>query len=174
MTDYSPTSTSDNPLNPDATPVIDTWGPNFISGYWSLEDWVTWHQAMTQTYGLQYANSKFVPAWVRQSWGSAPVNELQHDNFARQYFQQNGLQGIIDPTLSGSLNDFLSGVQNLGLSLPKAGSQLGWLIPLAGVVVGWLLIKDVTSDPIGSAKRAASGAASVAKKAAKGAALLAA
>lgn len=48
-------------INADVTPLYDSWG---TADYWGCTEWINWHKAMVQKYGLQVANDKFVNAWL--------------------------------------------------------------------------------------------------------------
>jgi len=140
---------SDDPRNADAEPQYDSWGPN-LGGYWSLDDWITWHNANVTAYGLAFANQKFIAAWNDNSWGSAPDNELQYSSSARNYFQNVGLLGSLGWTWTSVINDAGQGLANAAAGLPAAGKTTSWLLPLAAVAA--LIV--LTRDPFASGRAA--------------------
>lgn len=133
-------SSLSNPSDPNATPSYDGWGPDFM-GYWSLTDWMTWHQALVAADGPMQANQIFATAWNQQSLGAAPLNELEQNATARAYFHSTGLDQIISPTLGGALTDFTSAISRMTQGLPAAANTLGAIIPIAliGIALLYLL-----------------------------------
>lgn len=94
---YVATDPAHDPTNPDAQPALDGWG---WGEYWDIQDWMHWHQAMVQKYGLRAANETFIAYWREQGLGAAPLNDRSFDETFRQYARANGF-----------LNDLYSGVE---------------------------------------------------------------
>lgn len=158
MSNYQPTGASDDPTNPDASPVIDTWGPNFISGYWSLSDWITWYSALQSAYGQTYAQQQFANQWNTQTAGAAPANDLVSDESARQFFNSNGLSALIPPSLGGILTDVLNTGQILSNASTTAAKAASWVLPLAGIALIYFAVQSLGKDPGGQAKKFAGAA----------------
>ncbi len=145
------TATSD-PTLASSTPSYDQWGPDF-RGYWNLNDWITWHQALVQAYGQAGANQKFVAAWNMNGYGSGPVDELEFNESARQYFIATGLGDAIDPSIFGLATDFFSGAAKISTGASKAAQTLNWVLPLAGAALLYFAVQSLGKDPGGQAKK---------------------
>ncbi len=145
------TSASD-PTMASAVPAYDRFGPDF-GGYWSLNDWITWHQALVSTYGQATANQKFVAAWDLNTFASAPLNELETNEAARQYFISTGLGDSIDPSIFGLATDFFSGATKITAGANKAASAISWIFPIAGVALLYFAVQSLGKDPGGQAKK---------------------
>lgn len=128
-----------DPTNPNSTPAYDEWGPDF-RGYWSLADWITWHQALTNIVGLTQANQTFLAAWNNQSSFAQPVNDLETDVNSRAYFQSVGLLTSMN-SLKGAATDLATAAENFAAGLPGLSGTSGWILPAAVVLIGliWLL-----------------------------------
>lgn len=132
--------TTSDPTNADSVPTFDEWGPDF-RGYWSANDWIVWHQALTAKYGAAVANQTFASQWNQQGFGAAPLNEQTNDPQVRAYFAQTGLANLIPSSLGGGVTDLATAFTNLTRNLPSTASALGWLVPAIAIGIGvlWLL-----------------------------------
>lgn len=157
-----------SPVNADATPVFDTWGPNFLSGYWSLQDWITWHQANVAEYGQGVANSKFVAAWNQNSFGASPVNELEFDTSARQYLAAAGALQQIPASLFGTLNDLIQGAGNVTSQFPATASAVAtvskYALPVGVLIALYFFSRSSGDDPVKEGKKVGRGALNLGKK----------
>lgn len=138
---YIPTAPINDPTNPDAIPDLDDWGPDT---YWEAADWITWHRAMVQKYGLDKANQAFVSYWQTQTFGAEPINARSFDESFRAYARANG---FLDSLYSGSdviaeplgvVTDIFSGASNLSGSIPQLGAAAKNIVQT--VAVAWPLI----------------------------------
>lgn len=145
-----------DPTNAQSTPAYDEWGPDF-RGYWSVDNWITWHQALVQTYGQQSANQKFAAAWNAQGVGAQPVTQLDYNEYARQYFVASGLAALIDPTVGGFITDALSTGSTAVGSMAAAASKLNWVVPIAGLALLYFAVQAIGKDPGGQSKKFLSG-----------------
>lgn len=150
-----------NPTRADATPLFDNWGPDWIDGYWTLDDWLHWHQANVQAYGLAAANAKFSTAWKQQSYGAGPTNEIDYDFDARQYMAATGLLNLIPATLGGFLTDASGTTQQVMGDLPRTTKAVSWILPAAGIGLLILAVRSIGKDPGGQAKKVLSGVGSL-------------
>lgn len=124
-----------DPRNPDATPVLDDWGPDlFGDDYWELSDWVTWYSALVAKYGDSDAKITFLSWWQQQGWGAAPMNALTNNYNLRSFFREQGILGDMNPSLIATGDDLFHAAQDAVSGLNKAGSILSWLLPAAVVV----------------------------------------
>lgn len=149
-------SSQQDPANANSVPSYDELGPDFL-GYWSLADWITWHQALVTALGLSQANQKFLTAWNEQSFGSSPVNDLEFNTAARTYLRQVGVLQQIPASLFGELTDFSQGVGNTIGAASAASAKFDWLIPVAGIAVLYFAIQAIGKDPGGQSKKFFSG-----------------
>lgn len=128
-------SAASDPTNPNSLPAFDQWGPDF-RGYWSLADWMTWHQALVAAVGRAQANATFTAQWNSQSAFAAPVNEIESDVDARAYFQSAGLLPMMN-SLKGAATDVTSTIEKLAASLSSASNLIVPALLFVGVL--WLL-----------------------------------
>lgn len=142
-------SAAENPLDADSSPAMDSWGPDF-RGYWSLNDWLTWHQANVTKYGSSVANAKFITNWAEQSWGATPFEDLKTRPDAREYLRNAGVLQVLQASPSGALTDATQALANVLSGITSATTNLGWMIPVGVVILflGYLApsgraIKDV-------------------------------
>lgn len=106
---------SHDPTNPDATPDLDGWG---FDSYWSAAEWMQWHAAMRERYGLEQANTRFITEWQKQGFGAAPLDARSFDTAFRDYARANGffdalyygLGALAKPI--GGANDIIDGVSS--------------------------------------------------------------
>jgi len=75
-----------NPLNPDAAPVLDGWG---WDNYWNCAEWIQWHRAMKATYGQQTANERLTLAWESQDWTAHNYSWCKYDSSFYDYIKAN-------------------------------------------------------------------------------------
>lgn len=79
-------------ITADSIPDLDEWG---IDDYWSCNDWITWHKAVTQKYGLDNANLVFAKFWNEQTFGAHALGCRTVDSEFRQYVASVGLYEIV-------------------------------------------------------------------------------
>lgn len=144
---FAPTSAAEDPTNADAEPVLDGWG---WADYWDVYDWMKWHTAMVQKYGVQQANQVFISYWNEQGFGAGPIDERSFNETFRDYARANG---FLDDLYSGAsviatplgwVTDIFSGATQLSGHLPRALSAVGqiastvsflWPVILGGVAI---------------------------------------
>lgn len=126
-------------------PDFDDWG---WDDYWSQVDWRTWHTAMANAYGLQYANDHFVNVWnsetdfwsemgdVRADWVSI---DSEFRAWAAGLVLSNGmtmlealensvlLSGVTGPVVE----DIEETIENTSGIVSNTTNLLKWLIPIA-------------------------------------------
>lgn len=118
------------PITWQSTPVYDTWGPNFIDGYWKCGEWMAWHQALDQHFGRAQANLIWYTAWFQgaNSFG-ASTNDCKFDSSFTNYFIS---VGILNP------NDFSLIVPNIinagGTVVNEAGEVIENAAGAAGTI----------------------------------------
>jgi len=148
---------NNNPQNPDAEPVF---AGIFGGASWQTYDWMIWHQAMTHTYGQNYANQTFVETWNSSGlFSTAPVNGAAMDNAFKAYMQSAGIWESMEVGLAGRIGSWVNGILDTGDSL-AAGAKAGadttkWLLPavLIGAVV--VIALPYATASAAKAKRAA-------------------
>jgi hypothetical protein len=69
-------------------PDYDGWGPDT---YWSCSDWITWHKALVQEYGLENANTIAQEAWNKQDAFEHNYNWCKYNQEFVSYFKSVGL-----------------------------------------------------------------------------------
>lgn len=103
-----------NPNNANATPVFDDWG---WGDYWSMNDWLTWHNALVVAYGEPIANDFFVNTWLSEnSWlnefGDERATWLDFNTSFRDYLRNHqtstGLS-MLDALTSGNIISMVVG-----------------------------------------------------------------
>lgn len=149
-------------ITADSWPDFDGWG---WDDSWSATDWITWHNAMIEANGEQYANEKVVSAWetIDPVWGLVASDEYIYatDNDAfENHFSQYELHGttvlnimIEHVWLGGSLNDLEEFGEDVG---EAAGGLIGGItgavkilpviLILAAVVIGYVFLKKNKVD----------------------------
>ncbi len=144
---YVATNPLHEPSSADALPDFDEWG---WDEYWSADDWIEWHAAMKQEYGLRQANETFLAYWQEQGAGASPYSARSFDSSFREYARANGfLDDLFDgPSVIfqplGWGTDILGGGTNVAGNLPgvinAAGNALGavsviWPVLLLGAIL---------------------------------------
>lgn len=145
---YVATNPLHDPSSAAAMPDFDDWG---WDDYWSADDWIEWHAAMKQEYGLRDANQTFLAYWHEQGFGSATRDARTFDASFREYARANGFLddlfdggvGVLSQPL-GWATDILGGGTNVAGNLPgainAAGNALGavsliWPLLLVGAIL---------------------------------------
>ncbi len=145
-------SATQDPANASSMPSYDRFGPDF-RGYWTLDDWITWHRALVASLGAVAANQKFATAWNQQDIDSSPVMELEFNEGARQYFVAANLSTLIDPTIFGLATDFFSTGTNVSTALASSSNTFRWVLPVAGIALLYFAVQAIGKDPGGQSKK---------------------
>lgn len=133
-------------ITADSVPDLDEWG---WDDYWKINDWITWHKAMKKKYGKDYANTKFLQWWGKQTTGANPLDARSFNSDFRKYAKDNGFLNalyadapIIQPIGAGT--DIISGasdvVSNVGETVVSASKVVKILVPVLLVAGFFLLI----------------------------------
>lgn len=131
-----------DPYNPNATPDFDEWGPD---SYWSMDQWLIWHQSLLEAFGSPTATNIWVEAWNgRSGWGT--VGDVRYDWVAlnsdfRDYLTQHKTSGGI--TMLAAIQNPLGSLMGTGTDVVastttaviNATDTLKWLLPVAIIVV---------------------------------------
>jgi len=127
-------------ITAESIPDLDEWG---IDDYWSCADWITWHKALTQKYGLTNANLLFAEFWNKQGFGAHALGCRTVDSSFRQYIESVGLYETVWQG-AGGLKYILQPVGAVMQTGGSIGSQilqglettskgLGGLIPVLAI-----------------------------------------
>lgn len=133
-----------DPTRATSTPDYDDWGPD---SWWTGQDWLTWHRALKDAYGLEVANARFIAAWQQQGLGSGALGARSFDSSFRDYARANGffdglywgLGSVTRPI--GTTTDVTTGISE-GVSTVANLSK--WAIPAAAIVLGYLWLREAT------------------------------
>ncbi len=140
--------TNNNPKDPNAWPDFDEWG---WDTYWSLNDWLTWHATLKQTFGQPVANDRWVEAWMSRqgilAFGDVRADWLTFNSAFREHLRNHNTSGNI--TMLAAITDPLTeiiavpgeavgnigeGAVNLSGGVVNTTKTLKWLLPVALVV----------------------------------------
>lgn len=123
-----------------SVPDFDDWGPD---SFWHAYDWITWHQAMVQQFGLDEANATFRYYWAQQSAGASPLVQTYVNDDVVAYFRANRLGDLLSDMARGvysvlSIPDTVSRGASATLDAlnqsSRAAQALTWLVPI-GITV---------------------------------------
>ena len=140
-----------NTIKAESMPVYGYYGFGWISSYWDQMDWIAWHTAFFNTYGIEAANQRFILAWndspflaanisFRASW--IPGNErfieyAKANNFYDALFSGIlGVVGQIESTAYDALKDTTTVVGKVTTSLKSVSS---YILPVAIIGLGLYL-----------------------------------
>lgn len=134
-------SGTSDPLKAASVPVLDGWG---WADYWTIEDWMTWHNAMKAAFGLEEANRRFISEWVKQGIGANPLDARSFNEQFKSYAKANGFYDALYYGLGvlarpvGAGVDVVTTASNAVSSVAKAGN---WILPVAiiGLGLAWYL-----------------------------------
>lgn len=144
-------------ITADSIPDLDGWG---WDTYWGCNQWVQWHKANRQKYGLQQANDKFVRFWNQQGFGAHALGCRTIDSPFRKYVRRvglweavwegaEGLKLILQP--AGQILQTGGAVgQGIGQGLEVTSQALKYIIPIvaSGIILagGMYLFRRVTKS----------------------------
>lgn len=155
-----------NPYDATATPDFDDWG---WDDYWSMNDWLIWHNALIKAYGQPMGNDLWVQGWLQGNTWSALFGDVRGDwltfntdfkNHLKSYKTSGGVSmysAIIDPVgyiMGGAVDvaaDVGESVSNAGEAIKNTTKTISWLVPIAAiaaVVLAALLISKVNPNSI--------------------------
>jgi hypothetical protein len=145
---------ANDPANPDATPVYSILG---LGSQWTTLDWMTWHKAMTNAYGLTYANTTFVQAWKGGEWYERPaVADSIADTTFSDYMKQAGIWNSINP--SGVFGQVGNAVEDIGGGIADTVKTTAkvttWLIPALVIVAIFIFALPYTAPATKKARKA--------------------
>jgi len=135
-------------ITADSIPDLDEWG---WDDFWNCNDWVQWHKAMKQVYGLDQANLTFTDYWNRQGFGAHALGCRTIDSEFRQYVRSvglwetvwagaEGLKYVLQP--AGQIMETGGKVgQALAKTVEVTSQSLKYIVPIAlvGGVVALLI-----------------------------------
>jgi hypothetical protein len=107
-----------------SSPDYDGWGPDT---YWRCNEWIQWHQALKNAYGLTEANTKFITAYHKAGFGAASYDCRTFNQEFRTYARQNGFFDALFEGI-GSL------MQPVGSVLETGGNVLGTVQSVTEVI----------------------------------------
>lgn len=140
-------------INADVTPLYDSWG---TADYWGCTEWINWHKAMVQKYGLQVANDKFVNAWldglsvVAGGRGNAPGSNYIVDSVPldcrsfntefRNYIKNNEtLYNVVYSGIAGTIVKPIGAtvdvVENVSSGVSNVSKVFRYVLPAAILVI---------------------------------------
>lgn len=135
-----------DPANPASTPDLDAWG---YDTWWTIEQWMQWHQVMKVAFGQDEANRRFLMAWNQQSLGAGPIDARSFNSTFRAYAKANGFfdglysgAGDVLAKPLGTANDVVTAGSNaVSSAADTIGSAGSVLVPLAVLLLAgsWLL-----------------------------------
>jgi hypothetical protein len=144
-----------DPYNHNSTPDYDEWG---WDTFWSLNDWLTWHNSLIKALGQPLGNDRFVQAWnartglaafgdIRANW----LTDTSFRNYLKGYKTTSG-QTMLDAILAGDpINQVLgwavdlvsssgNAVTNAADAVGNTTNTLKYLLPILLVVAAGTLI----------------------------------
>jgi hypothetical protein len=121
------------PITADSTPVYDTWGPNWLTGYWQCGEWMEWHKQLEKKWGRAQANAIWYAAWMQQSFAAGPQN-CKWDKTFTNYLVAVGL---LDPKeWAMILPNIVSNTGEVIVNITDAAAGVSrWIKLAAGVAV---------------------------------------
>lgn len=126
-------------ITADTEPVLDGWG---WAEYWSVYDWIKYHQLNVTKYGKAKANEKFLTYWNAQSTDANPWNWGKYNPDFRAYLKKYDLlpsvTNVIADVVSGAGEVVSGGVEAVKDITEGAGSTIktaSMLLPIIFVVV---------------------------------------
>lgn len=138
-----------DPTSADATPDYDSWFPD---DYWSASDWLRWHRALKERFGLEEANYRFIDAWSKQTLGAKPLDARSFNSEFKQYAKANGfydalfygLGALARPVAAGAtaVEAASEAVEDVSAAVTTTSSFAKYLLPIAAVVMGFLYLQS--------------------------------
>ena len=126
-------------ITADSKPDYDAWGND---SYWSVEDWITWHKALKDRYGLAVANEKWLEGWEGQSLWDKPYNWYKYDRDFTGYLesQQIDVSHMISKVVvkGGEL------IENVSEAAVYTSNMLPTVITAGVVLAGFIVYKEAT------------------------------
>ena len=129
-------------ISADSIPDLDDWG---WDSFWGCDEWVKWHKALRQKYGLESANQIFAEWWNKQTFGAHALGCRTIDSDFRTYVRSVGLWEIVWQGAEGlkyllkPIGTVIQTGEVIGTGaargLQTAGKGLKFLIPIATIAL---------------------------------------
>ena len=131
---------------------------------WNCQQWMAWHMALADQYGLVQANQIFVSWWERLSEWGYNKNLCAYGSEFSSYMRDAGLNDIISfigfawGQTTKAVTDLFSSAQNLtaGTEMLTSGLTKNWIIgglAVVGTAAGlWYLNRTTNLLRVGTAK----------------------
>lgn len=95
-----------------STPLYDEWG--WWGDYWKCNDWMEWHRALKNRFGLNEANRIFITAYHKAGFGAASYDCRTFNPDFIKYAKENGFYSALFIGLAGIIMQPVSNVVNTG------------------------------------------------------------
>lgn len=96
------------PITHESTPDYDGWG---WDSYWSAQQWIDWHKALSAQYGITQANNLFKEAWFEQGIWEHGYNWYKYNKEFVAYFKSQGVN--VGNTISNFLVSTTTAIDNI-------------------------------------------------------------
>jgi len=120
----------------DSVPVYDNWG---WADYWECADWMAWHKALVQKYGVSAANDRWMSAWQKNSWDAA-TNWCRYDPNFVNYMDSQGIEtsNIISRLWTSTTNV----ATNVGTGAETLSNVAKYVVPVGLLIIGGKFVYD--------------------------------
>lgn len=138
-------------ITAESKPVLDGWG---WGDYWSAIDWIKWHTAMKEKFGLPKANEIFITEYHKAGWGAASYDWKTFNQTFIEYAKQNGFYKGLFEGVGGLLSRATAAIADVTTSAGEvvagagdlakgAAKSFPLLIPAVLVLAGAFVIFTV-------------------------------
>ena len=149
LTPFGEWPSEHDPTSADATPDYDSW---LWDDYWSASDWLRWHRALKERFGLEEANYRFIDAWSKQTLGAKPLDARSFNSEFKQYAKANGfydalfygLGALARPVAAGAtaVEAASEAVEDVAAAVTTTSGFARYLLPVAALVMGFLYLQS--------------------------------
>lgn len=119
-----------------SVPDLDEWG---IDSYWGCADWMAWHIELVKSVGVAAANTIWLQAWEKQTFGAYANDWCKFDKNFTNYLISVGLldpseAGMILPNVINAGGTVVDAAGNVIQNTAGAASTLSSLIKPAAIL----------------------------------------
>lgn len=139
-----------DPTSPTATPDYDEWGPD---DYWKAADWLQWHRALKDAYGLDEANWRFITAWDEQTSLANPIDARSFNSEFIAYAKANGFyEALFSGTgalarpvaaAAGAVRAGAQAVEDVTSAVTTVSSLSRFILPAVALYLGYLYLQTL-------------------------------